>query len=494
MGLGLLGRGIGVVKFLMEKGAKLTVTDLKSEKELKPSVLEIKSFYKNLKSKSLNPESKIYPVNFILGKHRLEDFRNADIIFKAAGVPLDSVYIAEAKKNGAPIFMDDALFASETDAEIIGVTGTRGKTTTSTLIAEIAKETGKKVYPHTNKTMEDDFFTDRVGRNNKVRGRGREDGIGVRVYLAGNIRGAATLPFLEKVKKDDLVVLELSSWQLQGWRDLEISPHISVVTNIYPDHQNYYRNSMVKYVRDKEAIFANQKKNDFLVLNKNCAWCRKFSKKAKGKVIWFSAREIPENWKVKILGEHNLENIAAAVAVGKLLKLPLPKIKKVVENFRGVPGRLEFVREVRGVKYYNDTTATMPEATIAALAALSNGVRGLPRILRSKLRTPNIVLIVGGADKNLNFKNLAPVIKKYAKAVVLLSGTATKKLTYNLQLTTYNLPVVHCNSMKEAVREASKLASRGDVVLLSPAAASFGMFKNEFDRGEQFLKEVKNIN
>ena len=104
------------------------------------------------------------------------------------------------------------------------------------------------------------------------------------------------------------------------------------------------------------------------------------------------------------------------------------------------------------------------------------------------------MLICGGADKNLDFKNLAPVIKKYAKAVVLLSGTATKKLTYNLQLTTYNLPVVHCNSMKEAVREASKLASRGDVVLLSPAAASFGMFKNEFDRGDQFVKEVKNIN
>ena len=376
MGLGLLGRGIGIVKYLVEKGAKVTVTDLKTAKELKSSINEIKKFHKKIKNskfkrQNYNSKLKIYRPEFILGEHRINDFKNVDMVFKAAGVPFDSVYIAEAKKNGAPIFMDDALFASETDAEIIGVTGTRGKTTTSTLIAEIAKETGKKVYPHTNKTMEDDFFTDRVGRNNKVRGRGREDGIGVRVYLAGNIRGAATLPFLEKVKKDDLVVLELSSWQLQGWRDLEISPHISVVTNIYPDHQNYYRNSMVKYVRDKEAIFANQKKNDFLVLNKNCAWCRKFSKKAKGKVIWFSAREIPENWKVKILGEHNLENIAAAVAVGKLLKLPLPKIKKVVENFRGVPGRLEFVREVRGVKYYNDTTATMPEATIAALQALA---------------------------------------------------------------------------------------------------------------------------
>ncbi len=438
MGLGLLGRGIGVVKFLMEKGAKLTVTDLKNERQLKSSVLEIKNFYQKIKAQKIE----VYPVNFILGKHRLEDFRNADIVFKAAGVPLDSVYIAEAKKTGVPIFMDDALFASETDAEIIGITGTRGKTTTSNLIYEIAKITGKKT------------------------------------YLAGNIRGAATLPLLEKVKKNDLAVLELSSWQLQGWRDLEISPHISVVANIYPDHQNYYKNSMAKYVRDKEAIFTNQTKNDFLVLNKNCAWCQKFAKRAKGKVIWFSAADIPREWKLKILGEHNLENIAAAMAVGKILGVPVGKIKKVVENFRGVPGRLEFVREVRGVKYYNDTTSTMPEATIAALRAL---------------RGKNIILIAGGADKNLNFKNLAPVIKKYTKAAVLLSGTATSKLQQQLRVVNYKLPVNLVKSMSEAVKTARKFATRGDVILLSPSAASFGMFKNEFDRGDKFLKEVKNI-
>ncbi|MFA5128399.1 MAG: UDP-N-acetylmuramoyl-L-alanine--D-glutamate ligase [Patescibacteria group bacterium] len=434
MGLGLLGRGVGVVKYLAGKGARVTVTDLKSAKDLALSVREIKKFLKNKKG--------AYPVKFILGKHRLQDFKNVDMVFKAAGAPLNSPFIAEAKKNGVPIFMDDALFARETEGKIIGITGTRGKTTTSNLIYEIAKATGKKT------------------------------------YFGGNVRGMATLPLLEKVKKNDLAVLELSSWQLQGWRDLKISPEISVVTNIYPDHQNYYKNSMAKYVYDKEAIFANQKKNDFLVLNKNCAWCKKMAKRAPSKVVWFSLNDVSRKWKIKILGEHNLENVAAAVAVGKILDLPTVKIKKAVENFRGVPGRLEFVREIHGVKYYNDTTATMPEATIAALRAIG-GI--------------NIVLIAGGADKNLNFKNLAPEIKKYTKAVVLLSGTATPKLQKQLLITNYRLPIIVVRSMSDAVETAQKFATRGDVVLLSLAAASFGMFKNEFDRGDQFLREVKKI-
>ncbi|MFZ5363870.1 MAG: UDP-N-acetylmuramoyl-L-alanine--D-glutamate ligase [Patescibacteria group bacterium] len=434
MGLGLLGRGIGVVKYLAGKGAKVTVTDLKSAKDLAPSVLEIKKILKNRKGAR--------PVKFILGKHRLEDFRNIDVVFKAAGVPLDSPFIAEAKKNGVPVFMDDALFGREAGCKIIGITGTRGKTTTSNLVFEIAKATGKKS------------------------------------FFGGNVRGMATLPLLEKVKKNDLVVLELSSWQLQGWRDLKISPEISVVTNIYPDHQNYYKNSMAKYVRDKEAIFFNQKKNDYLVINKNCAWCRKIVKKSKGKVIWFKKNDVPKNWKLKILGEHNLENIAAAVAVGKILGLPAVKIKKVVESFRGVPGRLEFVREVRGVKFYNDTTATMPEATIAALRAIGG---------------KNIILICGGADKNLDFKKLTPEIKRYTKALVLLDGTATPKLNHELGITNYELPIVIVKNMKKAVAIARKFATRGDTVLLSPSAASFGMFKNEFDRGDQFLKEVKKI-
>jgi len=465
MGLGLLGRGIGVVKYLVGKGAKVTVTDLKSAKELKSSVDELKKFLVKAKRQNLpalptgqaggeagikNKRIKIYPVRFILDRHRLEDFVNADMVFKAAGVPLDSIYIREAKCHDVPVVMDDALFGRETACKIIGITGTRGKTTTSTLIYELAKATGRAV------------------------------------HLAGNIKGTATLPLLDKVKKNDLAILELSSWQLQGWRDLKISPHIAVVTNIYRDHMNYYKNDIKKYIRDKAAIFENQTENDYLVLNKNCPYCREFAKKSRAKVIWFSADNVPKSWGVKILGKHNLENIAAAMAVGKLLGLDIAKIKGVVEDFHGIDGRLQFVKEVGGVKYYNDTTATMPEATIAALEALAGK--------RQKIKNKRIILIVGGADKNLDFKDLAPVIKKYAKAVVLLTGTATPKLQKQLLVTRYSLPVTLADNMPEAVKSASKLATRGDIVLLSPAAASFGMFKNEFDRGEQFLKEVKKLN
>jgi UDP-N-acetylmuramoylalanine--D-glutamate ligase len=202
------------------------------------------------------------------------------------------------------------------------------------------------------------------------------------------------------------------------------------------------------------------------------------AKKAKGKVVWFSANDVPRGWKLKVLGDHNLENIAAAAAVGEVFGLSIAKIKKVVENFRGVPGRLEFVREVCGIKYYNDTTATMPEATVAALRAIGG---------------KKIVLICGGADKNLNFKNLVPAIKKYTKTVVLLDGTATPKLQKQLLITNYQLPVTVAHSMREAVKVARQFATRGNIILLSPAAASFGMFKNEFDRGDQFLKEILKI-
>jgi len=371
----------------------------------------------------------------------LEDFKTADFIFKTAGVPLDSIYIEEARKNEIPVLMDDALFGLESPCPVIGVTGTRGKTTTATLIYELLKETRKKV------------------------------------YLAGNIKGMATLPLVRKIKKDDLAVLELSSWQLQGWEDLKISPHVAVVTNIFSDHMNYYKNDFKKYLNDKAAIFKNQTKKDFLILNKNCIQSKMFAKMAKGKVIWFSAEDVPKNWKVKIVGKHNLENIAAAMAVGRLFKIPSSKIKKIVESFVGVPGRLQFIKEKNGARYYNDTTSTMPEATIAALSSLGE-------------KAKNIILIAGGTDKNLDFKNLAQSIKNHTKGVVLLNGTATEKISQALRESGYSSPLVISKNMKEAVGSAKGMAEKGDIVLFSPASTSFGMFKNEYDRGEHFEKEI----
>jgi UDP-N-acetylmuramoylalanine--D-glutamate ligase len=220
MGLGLLGRSIAYTKFLAECGADLTVTDLKTEEQLKTSLKELKKF-KNIK--------------YVLGKHNLADFKNRDMVIKSAGVPLDSPFINEARKNNIPIEMDASLFAKlAPEVMIIGVTGTRGKSMTTMLIYEILKSNEKSLKR--------------------------------KIYLGGNVRGGATLPLLSKVKEGDIVVLELDSWQLQGWGVAKISPHISVFTTFMRDHMNYYKNDEKRYFADKANIFKYQKKGDVLII------------------------------------------------------------------------------------------------------------------------------------------------------------------------------------------------------------------------------------
>jgi UDP-N-acetylmuramoylalanine--D-glutamate ligase len=426
MGLGLLGRGIGDAKFLAKKGANLIVTDLKTMTQLKKAIEQVK----NLK------------ITLVLGKHRKQDFKNRDYILKAAGVPLDSQFIKTAKQNKIPVKMDDSWFAEFCPCPIIGITGTRGKTTTTHLIYEILKKTGK------------------------------------RVYLGGNILGQATLPLIDKVKKNNFVVLELSSWQLQGWSDSKLSPQIAVITNIYPDHLNYY-GSMAKYVADKKAIYKNQTKNDFLILNKDNPFSEKFAKEAKSKITWFSYKDVPKDWRLKIQGEHNLANVAAAIKVGQILKLSQAKIKQAVEGFKGVSGRQYLVRNYKNIKYINDTTGTTPEATMAAI--------------NTYYTQGGIVLLAGGADKKLNYKGLAPVIDTKVKALILFKGKASDQLARELKKIGFSKTLVYVNSMPQAFKQAKNILESGDVLLLSPAAASFGLFNNEFDRGDQFNDQVRKI-
>jgi len=425
MGLGLLGRGLGDVKFLAKQGAKLIVTDLKTEKMLAQSVKQIK----NLPN-----------VKLVLGKHRLLDFKNKDYILKAAGVPLNSPFIKTAKNNKIPVKMDESWFANYCPCPIIGITGTRGKTTTSHLIYELVKNLKKS-------------------------------------FLAGNVVGVATLPLIKKVKENNLVVLELSSWQLQGWHDEKISPHIAVITNIYPDHMNYYK-TMDKYVNDKKSIYQYQSSKDYLILNKNNPYSKQFAKEAKSKVIWFSVQDVPKNWQLKIKGQHNLENVAASLKVAKILKISQPQVKKVIENFKGVEGRLEFVRQYKGINFYNDTTATTPEAVMAAL----NSFPG-----------ENIVLLAGGSDKRIKYSQLAKLIKQKVKAVILLEGMATQKLVSQLKKVKFDKTMVFADSLREAFKQAKYILQPGDVFLFSPGATSFGLFINEYDRGEQFKKMVNNF-
>jgi UDP-N-acetylmuramoylalanine--D-glutamate ligase len=414
MGLGLLGRGVGDARYLAECGADLLVTDLKTKEQLETSLAELASF----------PN-----IRYTLGEHKLEDFRNRDLIIKAAGVPLDSPYIAEAKKHNIPIAMSTALFAKyamEHGVTVIGVTGTRGKSTVTHMIYFALTET--------------------------------EDP--ENIHLGGNVRTISTLALLSKIKRGDIAVLELDSWQLQGFGDAGISPPVAVFTNLMPDHLNYYHGDMAQYFSDKANIFKNQKPGDVLVVGKEIV---EQVIAARPPVAPIVAPPIPQEWHLEIPGEHNRENAAlAAEALRRFLEEE--EIWSTLTSFNGVPGRLELTREVKGIKIYNDTTATTPEATLAALEALGK----------------NIVLIAGGADKNLDMNKLLREIPKHCKQVILLAGTGTDRIKAELPGTM----IYH--SISEAVKAAFVVATPGDTILFSPAFASFGMFKNEYDRGDQF--------
>ncbi len=431
LGLGLLGRGVNVAKFLASLGANLTITDLKDAQALEASLKQLKKF----------PN-----ITYRLGEHRLEDFRNRDMIIKAAGVPLDSPFIAEAKKHKIPVEMDASLFAKFSPATIIGITGTRGKTTVTSLIYHILE----KAYPG-------------------------------HVFLGGNIRGVATLPLLKKAKRGDFVVLELDSWQLQGFGEAKLSPHISVFTNFFNDHMNYYKGNMNAYFKDKAHIFRHQISGNAVVVSvQSKKEIQSHNVPVPGNLILAHPDSVLSTWKIKIPGEHNRGNIAQAIAVCRMLDVSESLIRRGVESFTGVPGRLEFLRAVRGVKYYNDTTATSPEGNEAALKTLAE---------RGK---KHIVLIAGGNDKNFDYKKTAAHMHRSVKALILVKGTATEKILALLpKKRAYPLVVV--DSMRDAVSYGDAFAEKGDIVLLSPGAASFGVFKNEYDRGDQFTELVKKL-
>src|SRR3989339_702694 len=430
MGLGILGRGVNVAKFLAECGAELTITDLKTEDQLAPSLKKLSKFPK---------------IKYVLGRHDPADFSGKDMVIKVAGAPLDSPYIAEAIKNNIPIEMDASLFAKLAGSVVIvGITGTRGKSTVTHLIYDIIKNSGK------------------------------------RVCLGGNVKGLATLPLLKKVKEGDIVVMELDSWQLQGFADAKISPNIAVFTTFLPDHQNYYKNDMEKYFSDKANIYRWQKDEDCLIAGVKTAKLIKEKEKnsLKSRIIIADGKNIPRGWKIKLLGEHNLANVALAAEAARKLGVKESTIKKTVEKFKGLPGRLEFIREAKGVKYYNDTTATTPEAVMAALDSL-------------KESKGKIILIGGGADKNLEYAGYAKVVKKSVKDLALFRGLASNKIISSLGKVKFPMEVF--DNMKAAMKFAVANAKNGDIVLLSPGAASFGVFKNEFDRGDQFNKAVKKL-
>ena len=448
MGVGLHGGGVASVRFFAAAGSKVIATDMKTEKELKSSIEKLK----DLKN-----------ITLVLGQHRMEDFENVDIVIKGPAVPWNSKHIQAALKKKIPVEMDSSLFFKMCKLPIIGVTGTKGKTTTATLIAEILKTAGKKVF--------------------KV-------GIGQKPVLS-------VLDEIEE-EKNGAVVFELSSWRLSALGRTGLSPHIAVITNIHRDHLNYY-GTMEKYITDKKYIFASQKDDDYIVLNYDDESVRKIAGEIKSKIIFFSALksdlgscifiekgkinykkngeliEICDINDIQLRGGHNLYNVLAAVGTTVAFGIAPEKICEAVKNFKGIPHRLELVRELDGVKYVNDTTATMPDAAIAGINSFSKP----------------IILIAGGADKNLEFSEFTKVISEKVKKVILLKGEATEKIKAELKkIGADKIIDSEFDSMEKAVIRAKCVAGPGDIVLLSPGAARFGLFLNEFDRGEKFREAV----
>src|SRR3989344_701283 len=442
LGLGLLGRGVGDAKFLAENGADLIVTDMKSASELATSVETLRGFTN---------------VTFHLDGHDSVDFKDRDFVLKAAGVSLNSPDISEARKNGIPIKMSASWFAEIAQIPVVGVTGTRGKSTTTQLLYDIMQAPAYTI-----------------------------NGICWRRHtlLGGHVRGVSTLALLPDVTRDSMALMELDSWQLEGFGEAKISPNIAVFTTFYPDHMNYYGSTslttskaMDAYLADKAQIFLNQKPEDTLVVSTQVAPIikEKYGKRIVSRVVIADSAKFPKGWKLQIPGEHNKLNVMCAIEAARALGIDEEIIRKAAENFKGMPGRLEFLREIKGVKIYNDTTATTPEATIAALHALNVG-----------FRKPYILLIAGGADKGLDMSGLIAELSK-CKKVILLAGAGTDRIKERLPDSSI------FGTIGEALGAALAGAESGDIILFSPASASFGMFKNEFDRGDQFNELVKKL-
>jgi UDP-N-acetylmuramoylalanine--D-glutamate ligase len=301
------------------------------------------------------------------------------------------------------------------------------------------------------------------------------------IFLGGNVRGVSTLPFLDDAKKGDIAVLELDSWQLQGFGEAKISPHISVFTTFMDDHLNYYKNDRELYFNDKANIYLNQKENDVLVVGEDIQ--DRFidhGGNIKNRLIIAKRENVPEDWKIQIPGEHNKLNIACAVGALRALGINEEEIKIGVESYSGVEGRLQKIKDVilqdqsGVVEIWNDNNATTPDATIAALKALA------PK---------PVVLIMGGADKGIDMTELLKIVQGATKKIILIPGTGTDRLLREYEVKGRDIEEVE--TLSEAVEVAVASATEGDVILFSPAFASFGLFKNEYDRNDQFVELIK---
>lgn len=481
MGLGLHGGGVAVAKWLYAQGAYVCITDLRSESDLLLSVRAVQNFCRDFLLE--HPEKETFPIKWILGEHRSEDMADADLIIQNPGVPFDSQYLSPARSRGVPIENEATLFLSLTQkTPKIAVTGTRGKSTTTALVYAMLRA----AYPN--------------------------------VLCAGiaGIGGENFFSLIDSVLEYeaqgifDPVVMELSSYQLELFSEQTVAPHISVVTNVLSDHLNRHK-TMERYSEIKENIIRFQSDSDYAVCNYDNSETRAMAKRHSGMRRWFSRIQIinepgvflmsdgsgdldrrmicvrRENGDIEYVcrieecalkGEHNIENILAASTAAVCAGGAISDIVEALKTFSGLSFRQEKIATIRGRTWINDTAATSPDATIAALQVFGD------------TQSKKVILIAGGADKDLDFTDLSSVIVHFVKSIIFLSGTATPRLSDAVHRAGFSGVSAYVNSMHDAVRYAYDASSEGDTILLSPGCASFGMFVHEFERGEQFVREV----
>ena len=450
IGLGTRQGGLGVARYLVHQGAEVTVTDLRPADALAPTLADMAGL----------------PIRYVLGRHEERDFTpdGADVVVRNPGVPRRAPLLQLAREHGIPVEMEMSLFFRACPAPIIGVTGTKGKTTVATLTAELLQ------------------------------------GAMPEVIAAGNM-GVSALDQLPRLRPDTPVVIELSSWQLESLIEHGLAPRIAVLTLIAEDHLNTY-DDFADYAATKRGIARFQRPEGWLVVNRDDgeAWRAVDETEATivpfglcdhgtdgawlgpGELVW-RWRGSEERWPLPrteaLIGQHGARNALAALAAAKLVGIDSLTIGRGLDAFHGVRDRMERVAEIDGVTYINDTTATAPIAAVAAIEALAHG-KG------------RVHLLTGGADKKLDPAPLADAVARHGVGVVLFDGTATPALERCLRERGV-IPAGTFTSLSEAVDAARALARAGDAILLSPGCASFGLFRDEFDRGQQFREYVRRL-
>lgn len=442
MGLGLFGGGKGVTEFLVKHGAQVTVTDTRSRKILAPTIA------------LMDP----WPVRWVLGEHREEDFTGADLVIPSPAVPRNAPFLELARRHGVPLDTEMNLFFKYAAGKICAVTGSNGKTTTTSLVGAMARA---------------EWPTTRVG---------------------GNL-GHSLLPEVDEIKEHEWVVLELSSFQLEDLACLQRRPEVAVVTNMSPNHLDRH-GTYQAYCEAKREILRPAAPPNVAVLNGEDTLVRSWGASGRHSVYFGRAAKIQPRaagaWidetrqevvfsqdgahqhlfaleDLNLVGRFNALNAAAAAAAAHSMGVSLSSIRQAVQGFRAVEHRLEPVVEFDGITYLNDSIATTPESTMAALDALG----------------PNAVVICGGSSKGCSFHALGRSIARRSRGVVLLGQTA-QAIRQSIPTLVGGPEVRFASSLEDAVLQARDLALPGDRVILSPACPSFDMFVNFVERGQRF--------